>query len=390
MRSWKHSLCAALGVAAMALGSTTATAAPPKPTPAPDTTYENLPAADRAAMRAQDKARTAADRIRRAVEAGHGFAGLELHDGGVRLWYQGTVPTAVRTAVDDARRTAPVEVLPARYSLAELTAASDRVVDHLRAHPGGPAHRVSIAVDGSGLTVGVDGTSGVRSAGLPDVGAPVQVVVQDRVRPAGRSNDTSPFYGGGYLVAQERWACSAGFGVWRGGRKHLLTAGHCGRPGQTWRNGNQSLAVGTAVDENPSQDLLLIAASADSHIFTGVQAGTSIGHVIGWQGVFTGEELCSSAATTTWLCGHVVLDAGNSSYCGHDAYGTWECYTGLVRSRQEDNVIAVRSGDSGGPVVLPTPSGVIAKGMISGGSGADLLWQDFATANAIWGVTPVV
>lgn len=390
MRSWKHVLCAALGVAAMALGATTATAEPPKPSPAPDTTYTDLPAAKRAAMRAQDKARAAADRIRRAVEGGRGFAGLELHNGGVRLWYQGTLPTAVRTAVNEARHTAPVEVLPAKYSLTQLTAASDRVVDHLRAHPGGPAHRVSVAVDGSGLTVGVDGSPGIQSAGLPDVGVPVQVVAQDRVRPAGRGNDTTPFYGGGYLTAQEGWACTAGFGVWRGGRQHLLTAGHCGRPGQTWRNGNNSVAVGTAVDENPGQDLLLIAASAGSHIFTGVGAGTAVGHVIGWQGVFTGEELCSSGATTTWLCGHVVLDAGNSSYCAFDAYRNWECYSGLVRSRQEDNATAGRPGDSGGPVVLPTPSGVIAKGTISGGGGADLLWQDFATANALWGVTPVV
>jgi hypothetical protein len=40
--------------------------------------------------------------------------------------------------------------------------------------------------------------------------------------------------------------------------------------------------------------------------------------------------------------------------------------------------------------MLPTSSGIFAKGIISGSGGADLYWQDFATARQIWdGVTPV-
>jgi hypothetical protein len=341
-------------------------------------------------MRAQDKARAAASTIRWAVERGKadGFTGLELHEGSVRLWYKGTPPAAVSSAVAGARGTAPVEVLPATHSLAELRSASDRMVAYLRTQPGGPAHRVSIPVDGSGLVVGVD-KAAARSAALPDVGVPVTVVAQDRVHQNGRTNDFAPFYGGGAIASDDGVGCTAAFGVRAGSQQYLLTAGHCGYPGQAWRNGDRSQWIGYGSNEDVGNDLLLIAAHAGSFAFTGVGSSTAAAHVTGWDWVFTGEELCSSGAVTTWLCGHVVIDAGNSSYCGTDPWGNWECYGGLVWSQQEDGAVAGRHGDSGGPVMLPTSSGIVAKGVISGGGGDDLLWQDFATAASIWGVTPI-
>jgi hypothetical protein len=148
--------------------------------------------------------------------------------------------------------------------------------------------------------------------------------------------------------------------------------------------------IGTAIDENVGQDLLLVSADAGNMIFTGVGTSTSYTRVYDWGWVFTGEELCSSGAFTTWLCGHVVNDAGNSTLCGRDAYNNFECYGGLVWSEQEDEWQAGQGGDSGGPVVLPTSSGVVAKGTITGGSGDELFWQDFGTAWQIWGVFPIV
>jgi hypothetical protein len=392
MQKRKYALIAVLSAGMLVFGSSVATADPPKPYSDAAMPFEHVPSGQRARMQAQDKARSAASQIRWAVERStrEGFTGIELHQGAVRLWYKGALPAAVRSAVGGARGTAPVEVLPAKYALAELQAASDRMMQHLRAHPGGPAHLVSIPVDGSGLVVGVDPiTVASASRSLPDVGVPVQVVGQERVHQRGRANDTAPFYGGAAILSDDGKGCTAGFGVKSGSQEYLLTASHCGFPGQAWRNGDRTRWIGYASHENVGQDLLMIATDAGSHIFTGVGSSTTASHVYAWDWVYTGEELCSSGAVTTWLCGHVVIDAGNTSYCGYDLYGRWECYGGLVRSRQEDGAVAGRNGDSGGPVVLPTTSGIVAKGIISGSGGADLVWQDFATAWQIWGVSPV-
>jgi len=391
MRKRKYALVAVLSAGMLLVGQSAATAEPPKPDSKVDTPVAQPPPDQSARMRAQDKARAAANKIRWAVEREQpaGFTGIELHQGTVRLWYKGQPPASLDSVVKSARAIAPVEVRATSHSLAELRGASDRMLRHLRAHPGGPAHRVSIPVDGSGLLVGVDATRRTTaSGGLPDVGVPVQVVAQDTVRPAGRYNDYNPFYGGGAILADDGLGCTAGFGVRSGTQEYLLTAGHCGFPGQYWRNGDRSRPIGYASHENVSQDLMLIQASAGGHVFTGVGASSTATFVNRWDWVYTGEELCSSGAVTTWLCGHVVIDAGNSSYCDTDAYGNWECYSGLVWSDQEDGAQAMRPGDSGGPVVLPTSTGLVAKGIMSGWGGNDLLWQDFGTAWQIWGVTP--
>lgn len=390
-RGWRAAALAVLGVGALLAGGPAAYAAPAKPDPDTTGLPAQVPAGQRARLHAQLTAHAAADQIN-AVAAGQaGFTGLELHDGSVRLYYKGTPPTSVLAAVGTARATAPVEVRQATYALSELRVAASRMTAHMRTHPGGPAHRVSVPVDGSALEVGVD-PAAARSAAaaLPDVGVAVETVAQDRVRPSGRFDDTAPFYGGGAIRSWEDYQCSAGFSVTKNNRTYLLTAGHCGYVGQQWSNGatrsDLVRSVGTAVEENVSQDLLLIDTWAYPYVFTGTNSSGAVGRVIRAETVYTGEELCSSAAFTTWLCGHLVYDAGNTSYCATDHWGTWECYTGLVASQQEDGAQAGRPGDSGGPVVLPTPQGIVAKGTISAGSGAYLYWQDFATAAQVLGV----
>lgn len=76
----------------------------------------------------------------------------------------------------------------------------------------------------------------------------------------------------------------------------------------------------TAVrDAEPGQAVALARPVAQPasrlDMFIGVGASGTVGRVIRAEYVYTGEELCSSAAYITRLCGHVVIDAGNSSYC---------------------------------------------------------------------------
>lgn len=393
-RRWRAAALAVLGAGALLVAGPVAHAAPGKPGSDTAGLLARVPAAQRARLQAQLGAHTAADQIRAVADGQAGFTGLELHDGSVRLYYKGDPPAAVLAAVGKARAVAPVEVRPATYSLTELRAAADRMTKHLGTHPGGPAHRVSIPVDGSALQVGIDSaTAKSAAADLPDVGVAVETAVQDRIRPSSRYDDVNPFFGGGAIRSSEGVVCSAGFAVTKNKLPYLLTAGHCGYPGQQWNNGADPVTrpqdvrpVGSATEENVSQDLLLIKTWSYPYVFTGVGTSGAVGRIIRAEYVYTGEELCSSAAYTTWLCGHVVRDAGNSSYCGYDPWHNWECYSGLVWSHQEDGAMSIRPGDSGGPVVLPTAQGVVAKGTISGGGGADLLWQDFATASQVLGV----
>jgi hypothetical protein len=393
----RRKILALLSISAVLVGPSVPHAAGGAPRPAADgkVAFGNLPAKYRARMAAQDKARTAANRIRSTVEQtkAPGFTGIELRDGGVRLWYQGALPATVKAAVTTARSTAPVEVHAAKYSLAQLATASDKLVAYMKSHPGGPAHRVSALVDGSGLEVGVDAPGKAKgsavTAALPAVGVPTRTVAEAPIKPAGRYDDYPEYWGGGKIAAAGL-SCSAGFGVTVAGRRFLLTAGHCGYPGQGWWNGNGTRFIGTATHENVSADLLMIEADAGNRIFSGSPTSSVNMGVGWWDWAYTGEELCSSGAVSGIICGHVIEDAGNSSYCYPDHWGNYECYTGLVRSEQEDGAEAMRHGDSGGPVFLPLQSGaVIAKGIMSGWAGPDLYWQDFATANQLWGITPI-
>ncbi len=392
MHQRKCAAAAVLMAGSLVFGAAPAEARPDKPGTTAGSALAQVPPAQRERIVAQNKARAAATEIRSAIERTNplGYTGIELYQGGVRLWFKGEPPAAVAKAVDNARRSVSVEVMPTAYSLAELKPASDRMLAYLRENPDGPAHRISIPVDGSGLTVGVDANAVDPLAGLPEVGVPVQAIGMNRVHRKGRYDDIPPFYGGAMINSVEGLRCTSGFAVRVGTSRYLLTAGHCGYPGQTWSNANNTRSIGTVSLEDVGQDLMLIRADSGGRIFTGSgTADNTASPVIGWAGVFTGEELCSSGARTTWLCGHVVKDAGNTSYCDTDPFGTRECYSGLILSEQEGGIPVAQEGDSGGPVVLPTDNGVIAKGTISASAVDELVWQDFATANQIWGVAPV-
>ena len=94
----RRKILALLSIGAVLAGPSMAGAAGGAPKPAADgkVAFANLPAKYRARMAAQDKARTAANQIRSTVERtkATGFTGIELRDGGVRLWYQGALPAS--------------------------------------------------------------------------------------------------------------------------------------------------------------------------------------------------------------------------------------------------------------------------------------------------------
>ncbi|WP_125644990.1 hypothetical protein [Nonomuraea sp. WAC 01424] len=185
--------------------------------------------------------------------------------------WKGKVPGPIRAAIHRAEKIAPVEVRPAAYSESELSAASDRLWAASGTGKGGRVHAVQMPFDGSGLTAAVEekDKSLVRQA-LPDVGVPVQVVAQEPLQLTSRCDDNVPWYGG-VAIANDtfggvagcggspvlRYNCTGGFPVYIGSTRYLLTAGHCGAPGDVFSDGAGQV-IGVAEQENVAHDLLLI------------------------------------------------------------------------------------------------------------------------------------
>ena len=355
---------------------------------------DSIPSDVRQKMLAQQPLSTAAHDVRVAIEAGHphGFAGMALEESAVVVWWKGAVPDAVKKAIDAARATVPVEVRSARHSQAELKRASATILESIKANPGGPFHAVATRADGSGLTVErtPDATTADASS-LPEVDVPVRVVRGEPRKLTSRLSDTSPYWGGARLNNPSQ--CTSAFGVRVGGVSYLLTAGHCGKMGSPFWNGDWTRFIGSTSHERDDHDLLMIrpnaGTSAGSRIYDGgVGAGEIDKAVAGWQHVTPGEWLCTSGSFSGAICGHRASNNFTVAYCDFDAYRVWGCFNDLVDAFNGPR--ALQPGDSGGPVFSLAPDNKVwAKGVISAGRAGGFAFQDFATANGDFGITPI-
>lgn len=356
-------------------------------------------------MAAQAPLSAAAGDIQDMVDRGHdaGYAGIGLEDDGVVVWWKGTPPAAVRRAIRDARRDVDVRVVGAAHSRAELEAAAQELTDHVTAHPEQGYHGVEVAYDGSGLVLVATPSASRRSvaSGLPaevervtDVpaGVPVRVEEKEPLELTGRLNDTSPFYGGARINNNDNTAsCTAGWPVRIGSTEYMLTAGHCGRIGGGWNNGNDTQFVGNGTHEHVAHDVMLIQSNVANRMWDGpIGSGEFTKALVGSDHTFPGEWLCASGSVSGAQCNYVVTSTFTFSLSDFDAYGNWETYTDLVLADYCCG-LASRDGDSGGPVFSLSGPDVIAKGTITGfaAGGAQLVFQDFVTAQNDFGIVPV-
>jgi hypothetical protein len=393
-RAWTV-LIATLAATGAASGSLAQAADPPKPGTAPPAQISSL---DRDRMERQAPLVKAAGIISTAVDAyaasaAHsGFTSIVLADDAVVVRWQGAVPSEVQAAIDRARQDVAVEVRSARHSLAQLTNAAAAAKRALHQSADKAPFTVLIPSDGDGLGVEVEGDVAKARGALRSVGMPVDVRYERNARPAGRYDDTAPFYGGGRILNADNGAgCTAGFAVTNGWTNFLITAGHCGRPGGGWYNGNWNLFIGTANTEHLNYDLLLVPANSSGRIFDGASGNAySTRWISGFDRVYPNEWMCVSGATTGNVCSIQADTTQVYSYCSNDAYGNWECYGDMFRGWSRSGAVAVQPGDSGGPVYSVSGSNGIAKGIISGqgNGGTKVIFQDFWTANVIWGVRP--
>lgn len=333
-----------------------------------------------AKMLAQQPLIKAADVVQAAVDNGAaaGFAGIVLEDSHVELWWKGEVPDAVAAAVDRAAEIAPVRVSRAAHSNAELRDAA-KAVDALRG-PGSPVHAVKVPADGSGLVLGAypwsDATAFTAAA---HVDVPVTVVHEEPLRPVSRRNDSPPWKGGATIVLGNA-ACTSGVSVRNGDNaRFLLTAAHCGNPGQRVTDPTGEY-IGTVSVEHSDHDIMLIpTGNVVNQQYVGGGDSNSVEVVRGWGDVYTGEILCQSGVTSAQATGNAV--------CNIKVLFFYADREDLVEGEQLNGQPAARPGDSGGPVYGPSSDGgVIAKGTVTRTAGSRIGFQDFRTASRDFGV----
>lgn len=337
---------------------------------------------------------TAADKIRWELERGSytGFAGIGLEEGRVALWWKGAIPAKMQRTIDAARRTAPVRVADARYSLAELRSASERLQAQLRDEPG-LGHAVKIPTDGSGLVLATGGNAAEgkarASAAAPSgaaalaaaAGVPVRTVEEAPLKERSRDNDSFPWSGGALLKKNGADNCTSGFGVRNSsGAQYILTAEHCGKAGDRYTNGAGAY-IGSPGPANDPHDIMLIPTSdVDNFMYTGGRGNDERGvRVEGWDWVYPGEFLCQSGVTSAGATGGPV--------CNLKVLFFYNDSEDLVEAEQMNGQEAARGGDSGGPVYSAAANGgAIAKGTVTRSAGARLGFQDFGTAWRDFGI----
>jgi hypothetical protein len=315
-----------------------------------------------------------------------GYAGISLGESDVDLWWKGPLPAAMRRVVVQASRSAPVRVRPAAYSMAELRAAAG----HVRANwpaGGDELQAIKMKADGSGLIVSVPPAArrgaAVPTTAVPQIGVPVTVIGEAGLEQTSRDDDRAPWKGGATIVNATRGSvCTSGFGVRNGTANYILTAGHCAQVGDRFQDAKGEF-IGNVGPRHQDHDVELVpTSSVDGYVYIGGRNDNVVAPVEGWGWTFVGEYLCQSGVSTSGELGRPVCNLKVLFY-----YADRE---DLVEAEQAEGQIAVRSGDSGGPIYSVAASGkLVAKGTSTRGAGARLGFQDYGTAwRDFGGITP--
>jgi hypothetical protein len=322
----------------------------------------------------------AATTIRTAIDGLDGLASIVIEPDSVAVWWKGgqqALPDRVAAVVAQVAKTVPVRVANARFSKAELLAASAKLENQLRTNA--QFHGIKAKPDGSGLIVKFDG-AGIAEA-LPDVDVPAAVSIEERMQPISRGNDSSPWSGGASIVNTSIGAgCTSGFGVNTPGGRAVLTAGHCGDPGHRFTDGAGEFIGNVGGDDNNFDVLIIPTNAVSNRIYVGGGNSTQQRTVTGGGAPFVGERLCQSGNTSANAVGSPICNL-QVQFEGTDSQRLWE-------ARQLDGQIAARPGDSGGPVYLDRGDGTVtARGTSTRVAGSGFGFAGFEKAQRDFGVS---
>jgi hypothetical protein len=304
----------------------------------------------------------------------------------LRLYWKGTPPQRVKSILANLPKGVTADVLPARYSKAELHAARAKLVSggkmvDLHVTPGGAALRITsiaLAADGSGLKVGYDEDLGVGKRNLVDplsasarqgrsnsvqaltaelTGVSTKAVYQPLSKDLSRQNDSSPWFGGSAIKSSTASICSSGFAVKYQGSYALTIAYHCvGTGSNSWstfggtyigNSGVPTTSSGTAIGVDT--DLLFPSSGVTGgYLFDGLPDLTTAYEkpVTGWGHNYMGDYLCTDGANSGVHC-NVKITELDTSVVGANGANRPDVDLGMQQSTSD---IAAQDGDSGGPV----------------------------------------
>lgn len=160
--------------------------------------------------------------------------------------------------------------------------------------------------------------------------------------------------GGDAYYINDLARCSVGFSVTQGTRPGFVSAGHCGRPGDTTTGYDETEQGTFQASVFPGEDMSWVATNDQWTPTPGVraQAGQEV-QVAGSVQALVGASVCRSGSTSGWHCGTIQQHNASVSY----PEGRVD---GLTRT-----TVCAEPGDSGGPFL----AGSQAQGVTSGGSG---------------------
>ncbi|MEU1881676.1 S1 family peptidase [Streptosporangium sp. NPDC020072] len=340
----KRSLLSGAAVAALCVVATVSPAtAQPAAQPAPsmiEALQRDLGlTAEQAVTRLANEARAASTEALLSTTLGDGYAGAWLNADATQL----LVATSDATAVSAIRAKGAQPVVVGR-SLAQLDALKARL-DQAPAQARAGASLWYVDLPTNSVVV----VAGQREAGealLSAAGVGGDAV---RVQVSAEQPQTYANIRGGdpyYIGSGSR--CSIGFTVTKGSTPGFVTAGHCGRKGQT-----TSSPSGTFQGSSfPGNDYAWVSTPGSTPQPWVRSGGTNV-IVKGSTQATVGASVCRSGSTTGWHCGTIQQHNTSVTYS-----------QGTVYQVTRTNVCA-EPGDSGGSFI----SGSQAQGVTSGGSG---------------------
>jgi streptogrisin C len=247
-------------------------------------------------------------------------------------------------SVSAVQQVAPLDLLQLQGVMAALDSRADRV----------PNSVTGWHIDPASNSVVVSATD--------DAAAEAFAAGQDKVRiehVAARPVPLADLHGGDTITTSEGGRCSVGFNAISGGKRYVITAGHCTKMGGTWSGPDGSPIGPVAKSSFPGHDFGLVEVTSPSWEQThDVDADSGYLTVRGTTPAAVGDKVCLSGSTSGYHCGRVQAVGETVNY------GDGVVVQGLTRTN-----VCAEAGDSGCSIM----SGNQAQGTLSGGSGGCLL-----------------
>ena len=190
----------------------------------------------------------------------------------------------------------------------------------------------------------------IKAIGV-DMSSVAVVFSTEQPQPLGDVRGGDPYY----IGATAR--CSIGFSVTRGTQNGFVSAGHCGKAGDTTIGVNRTALGVFQRSTFPVSDFAWVSVNDNwtprPTVRNGGSGSRGIVSVSGFRAAVEGSSVCRSGSATGWRCGTILQRDASVIY-------PQGAVSGLTRAK-----VCAELGDSGGSFISVDQ----AQGVTSGGSG---------------------